>query len=217
MNRKSTANTANKPATNAHLNAIALVARARDQQLTERKAAHKLELERIKANAKLHQAQRLIAAVHAAQKALHKANEKHLRLKAQAAAADESDTQVSWDAFSTYEPSISISESGVFTGIWLNNLDNFKDDTRLLATLATLDKHLTPLGFTAKTRDWAYSGSPNRDYSWELELPSSHPTNLTLRVCVYAYVRSDSPTCRVIVRGTREVVTTEEIKEIVCE
>jgi hypothetical protein len=42
------------------------------------------------------------------------------------------------------------------------------------------------------------------------------PSELKIIVAVYAYVKSDSPLCRVVVTGVTERVIREEKKEIVC-
>jgi hypothetical protein len=129
-------------------------------------------------------------------------------------------------------------DNSVQIGLTLNNLDSFKDKT--------LIKVLTPFttddAWVAHTSDWAYT-QPNRDYIFNRTLhlvhtPAIHdaiqrhpsarwlrangyahhvPTTLDLRVAIYAYVKSDSPSCRVVVKGVTERVVREEIKEIVCE
>jgi hypothetical protein len=42
------------------------------------------------------------------------------------------------------------------------------------------------------------------------------PTEMRINVSIYAYVKADSPTCRVVVTGVKERVIREETKEIVC-
>ena len=97
----------------------------------------------------------------------------------------------------------------------------------------------------SSTADYAFT-MPNRDYSFTRKLSLADPTRLppglrkalsrahdTLNalnhwdpatpselkiiVNVYAYVKSDSPLCRVVVTGVTERVVREEKKEIVCE
>jgi len=86
----------------------------------------------------------------------------------------------------------------------LHDLDSFKDRklTRLLEKFADWE---------ASTSDFTY-GNPNRDYYFTF----LHPRGLTFRVAIYAYVKSDSPTCKVVVRGITQRVIEEEIREIVC-
>jgi hypothetical protein len=45
---------------------------------------------------------------------------------------------------------------------------------------------------------------------------ASTPKKLKIIVAIYAYVKSDSPLCRVVVTGVTERVVREEKKEIVC-
>ena len=127
--------------------------------------------------------------------------------------------------------------NAVSIGLTLNNLSSFKDKT--------LIKVLTPFttddAWVAHTSDWA-GNQPNRDYVFNRTLylvhtPAIHdaiqrhpsarwlrangyahaiPTTLDLRMAVYAYVKPDSPTCRVVVTGVTERVVREEVKEIVC-
>jgi len=86
-----------------------------------------------------------------------------------------------------------------------DGLSSFKDKnlTRLLEKFAD---------WTADTRDYTF-GAPNRDFYFTYK----HPYGLTFRVGIYAYVKSDSPTCRVVVKGVTQRVVEEEIREIVCE
>ena len=86
----------------------------------------------------------------------------------------------------------------------LHDLDSFKDRklTRLLEKFADWE---------ASTSDFTY-GNPNRDYYFTFK----HPRGLTFKVAIYAYVKSDSPTCKVVVRGITQRVIEEEIREIVC-
>ena len=86
----------------------------------------------------------------------------------------------------------------------LHDLDSFKDRklTRLLEKFADWE---------ASTSDCTH-GTPNRDFYFTFH----HPRGLTFKIAIYAYVKSDSPLCRVVVTGTRSRVVEEEIREIVC-
>ena len=86
----------------------------------------------------------------------------------------------------------------------LRNLDSFKDKTLLsvLEPFATWDSH---------TADYTY-GMPNRDYKFKM----NHADGFTLGVFVWAYVKEDSPLCRIVVTGIKEEVVRTEVKEIVC-
>lgn len=56
----------------------------------------------------------------------------------------------------------------------------------------------------------AYSVLEDMGAAWAL------PKTFDLRVGIYAYVKTDSPLCRVVVKGIEEKIVREEIKEIVC-
>lgn len=87
----------------------------------------------------------------------------------------------------------------------MRELDGFKD--KRLVTL--LEKFAD---WSAETRDYTYD-APNRDYHFERK----YPQGFIVRFSVYAYVKSDSPTCRIVVKGVTTKVVEEEIREIVCE
>jgi hypothetical protein len=124
-------------------------------------------------------------------------------------------------------------------GVSLRDLDSFKD-ARLLKVLEAF----IGAEWESSTADYAFT-MPNRDYSFTRKLSLADPTRLppglrkalsrahdtlvTLNhwdpatpselkiiVNVYAYVKSDSPLCRVVVTGVTERVVREEKKEIVC-
>ena len=87
----------------------------------------------------------------------------------------------------------------------LRDLDSFKDKklTRLLEKFADWE---------SSTQDYTISNQPNRDFHF------THQTSFGIRIKVgiYAYVKSDSPLCRVVVKGVTTRVVEEEIREIVC-
>lgn len=56
----------------------------------------------------------------------------------------------------------------------------------------------------------AYAALKDMGEAWAL------PKTFELRVGIYAYVKTDSPLCRVVVKGIEEKIVREEIKEIVC-
>lgn len=87
--------------------------------------------------------------------------------------------------------------------VTLKGLDGFKDP-RLTTVLEQF------ADWPATTADYTY-GDPNRDFSF------THPDDHKdwLMVQVYAYVRGDSPTCRVVTVG-QETVTSER-RVIVCD
>ncbi len=111
----------------------------------------------------------------------------------------------------------------------LSNLNSLKSDRRLLAALAPF----TGDEWTPTTQDYT-SHEPNRDFTFTRKVaihikPNAHtrwlnahgfeyyiPTTFTLSVRIAAYAKTDSPTCRIVVKEIREKVVQEEIKEIVC-
>lgn len=128
--------------------------------------------------------------------------------------------------------------------VWLSHAD-YSDEVRIGLTLEDLpsfkapvlqrllERFLTP-EWTATTQDWT-SGQPNRDFKFDKQIaitfPENNkhvrwlrdngreymvPTEMRIRVLIYAYVKSDSPLCRVVVTGVTERVVREEQKKIVC-
>lgn len=133
-------------------------------------------------------------------------------------------------------PFISVSDysAAIDSGVALRDLDSFKD-TRLLKVLDTFAAG----DWDASSSDYTYD-QPNRDYrfkrtidrpldtlrltaaerrslSWlDTHASYSIPTELTLTVGIYAYVKADSDACRIEVVGIEEEVIKKEIKRIVC-
>lgn len=124
--------------------------------------------------------------------------------------------------------------SAVTIGVRIGDLPSFKAPAlmRVLSRFAGDE-------WTAKTNDYTYS-TPNRDYQFSrsIALPDDYstfarhpsarwlikhgaafriPTHFDLSVFIYAYVVSDSPTCRVVVTGVKEEVIRTETKAIVCD
>ena len=132
-----------------------------------------------------------------------------------------------WLSAAEYDDSVCI-------GVSLRDLPGFKAPVlqRALAPFLSTE-------WTASTQDYAGS-TPNRDFKFSRRVyftpeqqeaikrhPSARwlsandlahmiPTSIALSVGIYAYVKPDSPTCRVVVTGVTERVVREEIKEIVC-
>lgn len=87
----------------------------------------------------------------------------------------------------------------------LRELASFKDKklTRLLEKFADWE---------SSTQDYTISNQPNRDFYFTHQTPFG----VRIRVSIYAYVKTDSPLCRVVVKGVTTRVVEEEIREIVC-
>jgi len=88
----------------------------------------------------------------------------------------------------------------------VRNLDSFKD--RRLTVL--LEKFMGDDWATAS--DDYTDGEPNRDYECIKKLGD----NFEIKVGISAYVKSDSPLCRIVVTGVTERMVREETREIVC-
>lgn len=127
-------------------------------------------------------------------------------------------------------------DNSVLVGLTLRELPSFKS--------RVLQRSIEPFlssEWTADTQDFTYTGQPNRDFKFKRSVPlndalrevidrhpserwltrngySFHiPRHLDLSVNIYAYVKPDSPTCRVVVTGVTEQVIRTEIKKIVCD
>ena len=120
------------------------------------------------------------------------------------------------------------SNSVLFT-LTLDNLDSFKDKAlvKLLEKFADGD-------WESRSTDYTHSDTPNRDFSFTRKVawtpkPSRHtrwlaancgdyyiPKEFEINVGIYAYVKSDSPLCRMVVTEVKEEVVRKEIKQIVC-
>jgi hypothetical protein len=118
--------------------------------------------------------------------------------------------------------------NAVFISVTLYGLRSLRD-----ARLTRVLERFSDISWHATTRDYTFGDQPNRDYEFErlvpVALPASNahvrwldkhehhvPISFSLYIRVNAYVKSDSPTCRVVVTGVTERVVREEVKEIVC-
>ena len=93
--------------------------------------------------------------------------------------------------------------STVYINATVRGLDSFKDAklTRLLERF---------LDWETQVNEYTY-GEPNKDFAFTKKIDG-----MEIRVCIYAYVKSDSPLCRIVVTGVTERVVREEVKQIVC-
>jgi hypothetical protein len=118
------------------------------------------------------------------------------------------------------------SSDAVYISVFLRNLDSFKDK-RLLGVLEKFaDWHSHSVDYTSSTqpnRDYSF----NRDFTWEHDkrsiaykklIKESHyvPETFGINIGVYAYVKEDSETCRIVVKEREETVKRVE-KFIVCD
>lgn len=94
----------------------------------------------------------------------------------------------------------------VHISLTLRDLNSFKDKT----LLSVLEPFATAV-WESETSDYTY-GTPNRDYKFKMR----HHEGFNIEVFVWAYVKEDSPLCRIVVTGIKEEVVRTEVKEIVC-
>lgn len=114
----------------------------------------------------------------------------------------------------------------VYISMYMYGLDSFKDK-RLMSVLEKF------ADWKANTYDYTGSTQPNRDYNFSREFTWEHdkraiaykklmkeaqhvPETFGINVAVYAFVKEDSATCRIVVKEHEEVVKREE-RFIVCE
>ena len=88
----------------------------------------------------------------------------------------------------------------------LRNLDSFKDKK-----LTVLLERFMGDDWATRSDDYA-EDEPNRDYECIKKLGD----NFEIKILIGAYVKSDSPLCRVVVTGVTERIVREETREIVC-
>lgn len=117
---------------------------------------------------------------------------------------------------------------GVNFSLRIQDLESFKDKklNKLLAKFAGDE-------WASQTNDYT-NDMPNRDFHFNRDVPwtpkpSKHtrwieancgayhiPHTFRVTVSLFTYVKSDSPTCRIVVEGYEEEVVRKEIKKIVC-
>ena len=93
----------------------------------------------------------------------------------------------------------------ISVGFSLYGLEGLKSPAFMKLLSHFVDADLT------HTKD--YPASLNRDYSFWYRLPD----NVWLKVCVYAYVKEDSPTCRKVLVKSEQRLVTDETYKIVCD
>lgn len=114
----------------------------------------------------------------------------------------------------------------VYISLFLRNLDSFKD-ARLVNVLEKF------ADWKSNSVDYTSGTQPNRDYNFDREFTWDHdkrsvaykkiikecgylPQTFSINVGIYAYVKEDSDTCRIVVKEREEVVKREE-RFIVCD
>ena len=113
----------------------------------------------------------------------------------------------------------------VFISVFIRDLDSFKD-ARLVNVLAKF------ADWQGQSTDYTSSTQPNRDYNFNRDFTWEHdtrsiaykklmkeahhvPSTFGICVCIYAYVKEDSPTCKIVTKEHEETVKKVE-RFIVC-
>ena len=96
----------------------------------------------------------------------------------------------------------------VFISMVMQELDSFKDKQLTTILERFLDWNTTTNDFT--------SGVPNKDFRFDKKFTDDKVGEFEISVAVYAYVKADSPLCRIVVTGVTEEVVRKEVKQIVC-
>jgi hypothetical protein len=96
----------------------------------------------------------------------------------------------------------------VFISLTMYELDSFKDK-KLVSILERF------LDWKATTNEYT-SGLPNKDFRFDKMCRDDKVGDFEISVAVYAYVKSDSPLCRIVVTGVTEEIVRKETKQIVC-
>jgi hypothetical protein len=102
---------------------------------------------------------------------------------------------------------VSLSSYGdsVFMNLTIRDLASFKSPK-----LTKVLEEFMGDEWTARVNDYP-NETPNKDFHFGKQVGE-----FAIDVSIYAYVKSDSPLCRIVVTGVTERVVREEIKEIVC-
>jgi hypothetical protein len=96
----------------------------------------------------------------------------------------------------------------VLINVPLLDLDSFKDKkfTNLLERF---------IDWETTTNDYTYA-TPNRDVRFDKDCRDEKVGPFIISVQVMAYVKYDSPLCRIVTTGYTEEVVRKEVKQIVC-
>ena len=104
---------------------------------------------------------------------------------------------------------LSCFSNSVFISLAMSDLDSFKDKrfTNLIERF---------IDWETSTTDYTSTDVPNKDVRFEQKNYDHKVGSFTIYVTVMAYVKSDSPLCRIVVTGVTEEVVRKEVKQIVC-
>lgn len=106
--------------------------------------------------------------------------------------------------------SLSLSTFGncVMISVSLYDLDSFKDKKLTKVIEKFIDWQVTTSEYTHST--------PNKDFRFDKKCHDAKVGDFEISVGIYAYVKSDSPLCRIVTTGFTEEVVRKEVKQIVC-
>lgn len=121
--------------------------------------------------------------------------------------------------------SLSGGSDTVFISVFIRGLDSFKD-ARLVNVLAKF------ADWQGQSTDYTSSTQPNRDYNFNRDFTWEHdtrsiaykklmkeahhvPSTFSICVCIYAYVKEGSASCRIVTKEHEETVKKVE-RFIVC-
>ena len=96
----------------------------------------------------------------------------------------------------------------VMINVYMYDLNSFKDK-KLTNTLERF------IDWETSSTDYTYN-TPNKDVRFDKEDYDHKVGKFTITVTVLAYVKLDSPLCRIVTTGYTEEVVRKEIKQIVC-
>jgi hypothetical protein len=104
--------------------------------------------------------------------------------------------------------SLSGFSNSVFINVSMYDLNSFKDKKFTALLERFIDWETT-------TNDYTYH-MPNKDVRFDKREHDDKVGSFTISVQVMAYVKEDSPLCRIVTTGFTEEVVRKEIKQIVC-
>ena len=148
------------------------------------------------------------------------------RMTAKASLIKRPEVKAAFESFPlSMRRSVGMSIAGYSNTVYINatmrGLASFKD-----AKLTFLLERFMGSEWTARVNEYT-DGTPNKDFhferrvalaspAWDSEPDPLHVDTFAIHVSIYAYVKSDSPLCRIVVTGVTERVVREEVKQIVC-
>lgn len=139
------------------------------------------------------------------------------QIKARAAILRRPEVKSTWQMFPlSLRKNVDVRASdwtdSVYLSVMLTGLDSLKDDRRLLSVL---EPFAGDNAWQASTSDYAGGEVPNRDFTFHKLFGTADTLRFSIYVTVCAYVKTDSPSCRIETRVREETVRKEE-RVLVC-